>query len=239
MALRAVLFGSIGTIVETSERQRTAFNTAFRTFDIDLFWDQKTYEDLLQQPGGRKRIVSALGGRGIDHDEALVDALYNEKTALFIAALREGIEPRPGVVNLLEQAGQAGLAVGFVSGTDRQVIDAVLDGAVGVLESHFDLILSGTNAKNAKPDPELYQFALSQLGLEPHDCVAVEDTVVSGQAAAAAAIPVLYTPGALTAREDWASVKSQIASLETLGVGPTAVDALHIWHADQLSQKAA
>jgi len=238
MPLHAVLFGAIGALVETSELQRTAFNTAFRHFDINVFWDQAEYEQLLQQPGGRLRIAKALQASAIE-DESLVDAVYNKKTALFLADLKAGIEPRPGVVNLLEQAGQAGLAVGFVSGTDRQVVDAVIDGAVGVLPSHFDLIISGIDAKNAKPNPEIYNFALEQLGLEPKQCLAIEDTVTSGQAAMTAGISVLFTPGAMTQREDWTSVDGQIANLESLGVGPTAIDALQIWHADQLSQKAA
>lgn len=238
MPLHAVLFGAIGALVETSEIQRSAFNTAFRNFDIDIFWDRSDYERLLQQPGGRLRIAKALEANSMN-DEALVDGIYNEKTALFLADLKAGIEPRPGVLNLLEQAGQAGLAVGFVSGTDRQVVDAVIEGAVGVSSKHFDLILSGTDAKNAKPNPEIYTFALEQLGLEPTQCVAVEDTVASGRAAIAAGIPVLFTPGAMTQREDWASVEGQIGNLESLGIGPTAIDALQIWHADQLSQRAA
>jgi HAD superfamily hydrolase (TIGR01509 family) len=239
MTLRAILFGSIGAVVETSERQREAFNTAFRQFDVDLFWDRETYQSLLQQPGGRRRIAEALANASVEANDALVDAIYNEKTSLFLSALRAGVEARPGVVNLLEQAGQAGLAVGFVSGTDRRVVDAVIEGAVGVNANQFDLILSGTDAKNAKPDPEIYRFALSQLAMEPTECVAIEDTVASGRAAMAAGIPVLFTPGALTEGDDWASVEGQIASLETLGLGPNAITALQIWHADQLNQKAA
>ncbi|MEQ8657818.1 MAG: HAD-IA family hydrolase [Hyphomicrobiales bacterium] len=238
MPLHAVLFGAIGAIVETSEIQRAAFNTAFRNYDVDIFWDRAEYELLLHQPGGRVRIAKALEASGMN-DETLVDAIYNEKTALFLDDLKAGIEPRPGVLNLLEQAGQAGLAVGFVSGTDRQVVDAVIEGAVGVSPKHFDLILSGTDAKNAKPNPEIYDFALEQLGLEAQQCVAIEDTVSSGRAAMAAGIPVLFTPGAMTQREDWGLVDGQIANLESLGVGPIAIDALQIWHADQLSQKAA
>ncbi len=239
MTLRAILFGSIGAVVETSERQREAFNTAFRQFDVDLFWDQETYRKLLQQPGGRRRIAEALSNANIDADDALVDAIYSEKTSLFLSTLQAGVEARPGVVNLLEQAGLAGLAVGFVSGTDRRVVDAVIAGAVGVNEAQFDLILSGTDAKNAKPDPEIYRFALSQLGMEPTECVAIEDTVASGRAAMAAGIPVLFTPGALTEGDDWSSVEGQIAGLETLGLGPKAISALQVWHADQLNQKAA
>lgn len=98
MTLRALLFGSIGAVVETSERQREAFNTAFRQFDVDLFWDQDTYQRLLQQPGGRRRIAEALANANVDADDGLVDAIYNKKTSLFLSTLRAGVEARPGVV---------------------------------------------------------------------------------------------------------------------------------------------
>lgn len=239
MALRAVLFGSIGTLVDTSDAQRLAFNAAFRSFNIDVFWSRDTYQSLLTQPGGRNRIANALKGAGIDPERSLVDAIYNEKTSLFLNHLYSEVRPRAGVVTLLEQAGQTGLATAFVCGTDKAVIDALLEGAAGISAASFDVILSSSDARNIKPDPELYTFALAQLGLEPAECVAIEDTITNGRSAQAAGIPVLYTPGEMTAHEDWACVSDQIVSLETLSISSTAVDALRIWHGDQIEQRAA
>jgi len=37
---KALLFGSIGSIVETSEIQRKSFNKAFKQYGLDWNWDQ-------------------------------------------------------------------------------------------------------------------------------------------------------------------------------------------------------
>lgn len=239
MVLSAVFFGSIGTLVETSEAQRSAFNTAFGSFGIDIFWGRETYQSLLVQPGGRNRIANALDEAGFEHDQGLVDAIYTEKTSLFVELLRAGVQPRAGTVNLLEQASQSGLATALVSGTDKSVINALLEGAIGLSASSFDLILTGEDAQNPKSTPDLYNVALSQLGVHASDCIAIEDTVTGGQSAQATGIPVLYTPGEMTQKQDWSSVKDQITSLNTLGMNGSAVHALRMLHGDQIQQRAA
>ena len=56
MKYKAVLFGSIGTIIETSEIQRQSFNDAFKEAGLDWYWDETDYKNLLQKSGGAKRI---------------------------------------------------------------------------------------------------------------------------------------------------------------------------------------
>ncbi|MEM1317255.1 MAG: haloacid dehalogenase, partial [Pseudomonadota bacterium] len=64
MTISAILFGSIGTLVETSEHQRHAFNRAFRDSGLDWNWDQPTYRDLLAVSGGQNRIRLYAERRG-------------------------------------------------------------------------------------------------------------------------------------------------------------------------------
>ena len=53
---KALLFGSIGSIVETSEIQRKSFNEAFRKYGIDWNWTRTEYLSLLSKSGGKDRI---------------------------------------------------------------------------------------------------------------------------------------------------------------------------------------
>ncbi len=57
--MSAVLFGSIGTLAETSEIQRGAFNQAFRANGLDWHWERDEYVALLERSGGRDRSYSA------------------------------------------------------------------------------------------------------------------------------------------------------------------------------------
>ena len=56
MSYKAVLFGSIGTLAETSDLQRDAFNEAFKISGLDWFWDEDIYRKLLSKSGGTSRI---------------------------------------------------------------------------------------------------------------------------------------------------------------------------------------
>ena len=56
MNIRAIIFGSIGTLVETSDLQRQSFNQAFKEANLNWHWDSKLYQKLLSQSGGRNRI---------------------------------------------------------------------------------------------------------------------------------------------------------------------------------------
>ena len=54
--LKAVFFGSIGTIAETSEIQRRSYNLAFKRLNFDCYWNVANYCEMLKIPGGKERI---------------------------------------------------------------------------------------------------------------------------------------------------------------------------------------
>ena len=53
---KALLFGSIGTLVETSEIQRKSFNEAFKKKGLNWYWTEEEYIKLLNKSGGSDRI---------------------------------------------------------------------------------------------------------------------------------------------------------------------------------------
>ena len=54
---KCILFGSIGTLVESSEIQRIAFNLAFSEYGLDWYWNIANYIKMLEKPGGLNRII--------------------------------------------------------------------------------------------------------------------------------------------------------------------------------------
>ena len=68
MNYKAILFGSIGTLIETSELQRNAFNQAFSENGLDWNWNPAQYQDLLKKSGGRQRIEDFAAREGIEVD---------------------------------------------------------------------------------------------------------------------------------------------------------------------------
>ena len=57
MELSAVLFDVDGTIAETEEYHRKSFNEAFKEFNLDWFWDEAIYTELINVGGGKERIM--------------------------------------------------------------------------------------------------------------------------------------------------------------------------------------
>jgi HAD superfamily hydrolase (TIGR01509 family) len=201
MSKAAILFGSIGSVVETSDIQRRAYNRALAEAGLAWEWDVATYRALLEQSGGRERLDLLGAATGRPLDAAMVDRIHARKTELACAELADtSPSPRPGVIALLDLAAARGLRRGFVTTTYRPNVDAILalDPALD-----FDVIVTRDDVSNGKPDPECYALALGRLGVEAHHAIAIEDTAVSVMAASRAGLTVVATPGAFTQGQDF------------------------------------
>jgi HAD superfamily hydrolase (TIGR01509 family) len=111
----------------------------------------------------------------------------------------------PGIRDWLREARRLGLRIAIASSSSRDWVMGHLQrvGAVGL----FDLVVTGDEVSAHKPDPEIYQLALSRLAVDGAAAVAVEDTahgVVAAQRAglAAIAIPNPFVPAEAVAQAE-------------------------------------
>jgi HAD superfamily hydrolase (TIGR01509 family) len=197
--MSAILFGSIGTIADTSEVQRDAFNKAFAAHGLDRHWDRADYLAMLEQSGGQQRIAGYAKSVGQDVDAA---AVHRAKTEFFQQGLAESpIAPRAGVVDTIHGARREGVRVGLVTTTSQQNIAALLEALQPDLKvSDFDLVVDSSSVERPKPDGAAYTFALESLGERADGCVAIEDNVDGVAAASAAGLmrPAWRSPGRTT-----------------------------------------
>jgi len=200
MNYKAILFGSIKTLLETSELQRIAFNQAFLENGLDWSWNTAQYQDL----GGRQRIEEFAALKGI---KVNAKKLHHEKTKIFDDLMFSGdVLLRPGVANLIGQALDNGIKLAFVTSTSKDNVDAVFQALENQLNrSNFSFIGNDKMVSNTKPKPDIYLKALSELNLEAEDCVAIEDTEASMQSALAASIRCIGFPGAFAKDNDFSS----------------------------------
>ena len=202
MMSKAVLFGSIGTLIETSEFQRRAFNQAFSEAGLSWNWDSCTYRNMLTKSGGRERIQSFAHKCGVDVD---VSKLHQRKTEIFNKLMnKETIPLRPGVLSVISYAKDHNLKLGFVTTTSKANVDAVFCAAGNQLvRADFNFIGNGTMVSKSKPSPDIYQKLLSDLYLDAQDCIAIEDTAISMKAALSANIKCIAFPGAFAKENDF------------------------------------
>ena len=202
--MNALFFGSIGTLADTSELQREAFNAAFREHGLDWHWDRDAYRDMLRTSGGQARIEAQAGSEGLAVDAGAVHAT---KSRLFQEMLDAGrAEMRPGLRETLDHAARDGLPVAFVTTTSRGNVDALL-AALKLNPRQFALVTSRADVDASKPDPECYRFAAKQLSLDPAGCIAIEDNSDGVRAALAAGCETLAWPNENTQGHDFTGAR--------------------------------
>jgi len=207
MKLKAILFGSIGTLIETSEIQRRAFNQAFSEAKLGWDWDVEAYREMLTKSGGLERIQDFANQCGTLVD---VNQLHQRKTEIFNTFMNEKSIPlRSGVSNLISSAKDHGLKLGFVTATSEANVNAVFRTlSDNIVRSDFNFISNGSMITKPKPSPDIYQKALTMLCLDPQECIAIEDTAISMKAALAANIRCIAFPGEFAQENDFNGAQS-------------------------------
>lgn len=205
MRKTALLFGSIGSVMETSDVQRRAYNQALAEAGMDWLWSREIYAELLNQSGGqdRLRMLAAATGQALSPQQ--IEAIHARKTALACAELAATRTPlRAGVAELIDWAKNQDMKLGFVTTTNQANIDAIFLSAGDALrQSDFHCICSNTQVAHGKPWPEAYVSTLEKLRVSANDALAIEDTAVSVMAAKRAGVHVVATPGEFSSGQDF------------------------------------
>lgn len=123
-----------------------------------------------------------------DAEEA--ERLSQRKEVLYLEHLRnKGIEPLPGVRELLQLLHEQGIPHAVASSSSRENIEGALEAAH--LANAFDAICTAADVQAGKPAPDIFLFAAQQLGLPPSRCVVIEDAPVGVAAGKAAGMKVV------------------------------------------------
>ena len=215
---RAIILDVDGTLSETEETHRRAFNRAFANAGLDWHWDQALYTELLAVTGGKERIrrfVETGEGRGLEVDDldVFIRELHKVKTSAYTQMVAGGdIELRPGIRDLIDDAARNGFRLAIATTTTPANVDALLNVTLGG-SAMFEVICAGDSVTHKKPAPDVYDLALAKLGLPPTACVAIEDSRNGLLAAVAARIPTVVTPGIYTAAQRFEEAAMVIADL--------------------------
>jgi HAD superfamily hydrolase (TIGR01509 family) len=210
MGIEAFIFDVDGTLADTEEAHRRAFNRAFAHHGLGWHWSTEDYRALLRVPGGKERIAFHIEGLPLRPAEqarlqTLVGELHADKTRFYADSVEAGDVPlRTGARRLLEEAVDAGLHLAIASTTSAAGIDALLQAAFGTRGLDlFHVIACGDQVAHKKPAPDIYRLALAQLGLAPERAIAFEDSAHGLRAARAAGLWTVVAPTCWTAGEDF------------------------------------
>ena len=208
--LQALLFDVDGTLADTEEVHRQAFNAAFSAAGLDWVWSHDLYHGLLAVTGGKERIRFYLERDRPDFQlpqdgDGFIAQLHRSKTEHYVNMLTQGEVPlRPGVERLIREAHANGLRLAIVTTTTPANVSALFEHSFGVHEDEwFELVAAGGLVPQKKPAPDIYEYALEKMGLKASECLALEDSGNGLLSARAAGIDVVITVNRYTDQQDF------------------------------------
>ncbi|NJL52147.1 MAG: HAD family phosphatase [Hydrococcus sp. SU_1_0] len=189
MSLKAVFLDFSGVIINDEVINQELI--ADLLLKENLRADDDEYMQYCRGRSDRACLKDILANRGRMLTAEYLDKLLKAKAVGY----RQKVEELPEIVfsstlaPFLTQLKAQNIAIALVTGATRSEVEYILSKIE--LAPYFDLLVTGDDLAASKPDPEPYLFALSQLNLNPQECLAIENNPVGITAAKAAKIQVV------------------------------------------------
>ena len=199
MGIECLIFDFDGTLAETEEAHRNAFNKAFHLNRLNWNWDQHIYKKLLQVAGGKERI-EFYNKSFLSHSKQIsrkdIEDIHFQKTKFYAQAVSQGfVQLRPGIREFLEKAKYNKKKLAISTSTGRDNVILLLRSCLNENpEDVFSFISTGDLVEKKKPSPDLYKLVLAELNLMPEACLAFEDSRIGLVSAKRANIKTVVNP---------------------------------------------
>jgi len=169
MKIKAIIFDMDGVLIDATDWHYESLNKALGLFgcEINRYDHLVTFDGL---PTRKKLEMLSLEGsfpRGL---HSFVNELKQQYTMDIVHAKCKPVFQHQYALSKLKNAGYH-LAV--CSNSIRNTVEVMMEKAG--LAPYLDIVLSSQDVKQGKPDPEMYNAAISSLGLDPKECLIIED----------------------------------------------------------------
>lgn len=197
MAIHAVLFDHDGTIVDSEPTHHQMWNSVLAHHGVELTETQ--YKDWYAGMPTAANAIDIQSRFALDVVPAALAQAKNDATTHFLS--RQPFPLMPGTHDVLVALQQLKLRLGVVTGAGASAVQATL--RLHGLQAFFETVVSADDVEHSKPAPDCYLLAARHLGLQPAQCVAIEDTEHGLNAAAAAGVPCIAIPTDMSRHHDF------------------------------------
>jgi len=167
---KAVIFDMDGVIVDSEPMHKQVSMEILKSFGVDV--EQRDIEAFAGAP--EKYIWSTLKNR---HNLSLeADELVSMKMTRYFEKLCANTEMKPieGILELFEDLRNNNLKLAIASTSPMNVIERVV--SVFNIAKYFDTIVTGDYVEKGKPEPDIFLYTAKKLGVNPDECVVIEDS---------------------------------------------------------------
>jgi len=185
--IRAVIFDMDGLILDTEKLLVRFWVQAANEMGFSMMREQALYLRSLHRSFAIPYLKEQFG------EEFDYLAVRGRRMELMRDYLSQNpLELKPGAVELLDHLHSRGIRSAVCTATDYERAKDYLS-QVGIFE-RFDAIICATMVEKGKPCPDVYLYAAEQLGLEPRECMALEDSPNGVRSAAGAGCVTVMIP---------------------------------------------
>lgn len=193
MKYKAILFDMDGVLIESEFLMRSSAIQALAEFGI-----QAEHEDFLEFTGmGEDRFVGGVAEKhGHTYTTNMKDRAYDH----YGQRVKAEAHIPEGVKDMLQALHSRGIVLAVCSAADLRKVRYNIQ-AIGVEESLFSALVTGNDVARKKPFPDIYLEGARQVGIDPRDCLVVEDAISGIQAAHAAGMDAVGIPSTFSKEE--------------------------------------
>ena len=184
--IQAVIWDLDGVIIDSAEEHRQAWQRLAREEGVSF-----SDADFWATFGKRNDDIIPLFWGSLSPEQ--IQALANRKEAYFREFIRETAKALPGAMELMKELHEAGFHQALASSTPIENIDLISE--VLGLKHYLTVLVSGETVARGKPAPDIFLKAAQELGMNPGQCVVIEDAVAGVEAAHAAGMRCIARAG--------------------------------------------
>ena len=191
--IKACIFDLDGVIVDTAYFHYLAWKRLANELGHNL---TEVENERLKGVSRMQSLDIVLDLAGVSLNSEHKEILANKKNTWFNDYVQQMTPDAifPGVRDLMQTLKSEGLQVGLASSSkNARTVLRLLE-----VQHEFDAIVDGNMIERTKPDPEIFLRAAALLGVDPSECVVIEDAEAGVDAAIAAGMKCIGIGSPLT-----------------------------------------
>ncbi|MAZ27556.1 MAG: hypothetical protein CL868_10830 [Cytophagaceae bacterium] len=208
--IKAIIFDQDGTLIQTEILKATSYGDAIAKLSKNTIDRQEVIDNYERCIGVSREDVlnnlvdnfgeSLIKTTGINDTAALKAKILKKRLGIYKAMLEDARLLQEHfcihTLDFLKKSKLEGYRIVLATMSHWAEVEQIIK-AIGIYDA-FDFILTREDVQHGKPQPDIYMLAQKKLGLRPHECLVVEDSLNGVKAALAAGLKVFAVTNIFT-----------------------------------------